>query len=36
MADINIPFNGRNYAIKFVNDCGGMILEVEEIILEEK
>ena len=36
MFNINILFNGRNYAIKFVNDCGSMILEVEKMILEER
>ena len=36
MFNINILFNGRNYAIKFANDCSSMILEVEEMILEER
>ena len=36
MSNINILFNGRNDAIKFVDDYGSMILEVLRKATEDK
>ena len=34
-ANINIHFNSRNTAIKFIEDCGSMILEVKRLEKQE-
>ena len=36
LANINIHFNARNNAIKFIEDCGSMILEANRLAKEEQ
>ena len=36
LANINILFNARNNAIKFIEDYGSMILEVKRLVKQEK
>ena len=36
LANINIPFNARNNAIKFIEDYGSMILEAKKLAREQE
>ena len=36
LANINIHFNARNNAIKFIEDYGSMILEAKRLAKQEK
>ena len=35
LANVNVLFNARNNAIKFIEDCGSMILEAKRLAKQE-